>query len=53
VVVAACDGACPVVPGKRYDAWHLPDPIDQPIERVREIRDEIRARVAELLDDLG
>ena len=26
VVVATCDDACPVVPGKRYVAWRLPDP---------------------------
>jgi arsenate reductase (thioredoxin) len=52
VVVATCDDACPVVPGKRYIAWHLPDPKDQPIERVREIRDMIGRRVSELVDEL-
>ena len=52
VVVATCDDACPVIPGKRYLAWHLPDPKNQPIERVREIRDEIDRRVHELLTDL-
>ena len=49
VVVAACDGACPVVPGKQYANWGLPDPKHQPIERVREIRDEIARRVDELV----
>ena len=48
VVVATCDDACPVVPGKRYVSWQLPDPAGQPIERVREIRDEIARRVDEL-----
>jgi protein-tyrosine-phosphatase len=48
VVVATCDDACPVVPGKRYVRWNLPDPKHEPIERVREIRDEI----AGLLDTL-
>lgn len=52
VVVAACDDACPVVPGKRYVAWQLPDPKREPLERVREIRDEIEARVRELLAQL-
>jgi hypothetical protein len=47
-VIAACDGACPVVPGKRYENWTLPDPAGQPLERVREIRDEIARRVEEL-----
>jgi arsenate reductase len=53
VVVATCDDACPVVPGKRYVSWHLPDPKNQPLERVREIRDEIDRRVHELLDELS
>jgi arsenate reductase len=45
VVVATCDDACPVVPGKRYVAW-------QPVERVREIRDDIARRVQELVAEL-
>jgi arsenate reductase len=52
VIVATCDDACPVIPGKRYISWHLPDPKNQPLERVREIRDEIDRRVHELLDEL-
>jgi protein-tyrosine-phosphatase len=52
VVVATCDDACPVIPGKRYISWHLPDPKNEPIERVREIRDEIDRRVHELRDEL-
>jgi protein-tyrosine-phosphatase len=52
VIVATCDDACPVVPGKRYLSWHLPDPKHEPLGRVREIRDEIAARVHELVADL-
>jgi arsenate reductase (thioredoxin) len=52
VVVATCDDACPVIPGKRYISWHLPDPKNQPIERVRQIRDEIDRHVHEFLDEL-
>ena len=52
VVVATCDDACPVVPGKRYVAWRVPDPKNEPIERVREIRDEIAGRVRELAAEL-
>lgn len=52
VVVATCDDACPYVPGKRYLNWQLPDPKHEPLERVREIRDEIAARVAALLAEL-
>jgi arsenate reductase len=48
VIVATCDDACPVVPGKRYVAWQLPDPRGRPLDEVRAIRDDIAHRVAEL-----
>lgn len=52
VIVATCDDACPVVAGKRYIGWQLPDPKDEPLERVREIRDEIAGRVDALVREL-
>jgi arsenate reductase len=52
VVVATCDDACPVVPGKRYVNWQLPDPKDRAIEEVRAIRDEIAEHVRELVASL-
>jgi arsenate reductase len=52
VLVATCDDACPVVPGKRYVSWQLPDPKGRPLEDVRAIRDEIAARVRELAAEL-
>ena len=52
VVVATCDDACPVVPGKRYVSWQLPDPKNQPLEEVRRIRDDIAARVKRLAAEL-
>jgi arsenate reductase len=52
VVVATCDDACPYVPGKHYVNWQLPDPKNEPIERVREIRDDIATRVHELVVEL-
>jgi arsenate reductase len=48
VVVATCDDACPVVPGKRYVAWNLPDPIGRTLGEVRAIRDDIGRRVHDL-----
>jgi arsenate reductase (thioredoxin) len=48
LITMGCGEQCPVVPGVRRDDWPLPDPKAQPIERVREIRDEIRARVTAL-----
>ena len=52
VVVATCDDACPVVPGKRYVNWQLPDPKERPLGEVRAIRDDIATRVDALLSDL-
>ncbi len=52
VVTMGCGDACPVILGKRYIDWNLEDPKDKGIERVREIRDEIAARVEQLLTDL-
>jgi arsenate reductase (thioredoxin) len=53
IVVATCDDACPVVPGKRYVSWEIEDPLGGPIERVRRIRDEIARRVDELQVELA
>jgi arsenate reductase len=52
VVVATCDDACPVVPGKRYVNWQLPDPKARSLEEVRTIRDEIAQRVEQLVNEL-
>jgi arsenate reductase len=52
VVVATCDDACPVVPGKRYVSWQLPDPKNRPLDEVRAIRDEIADRVRALVAEL-
>jgi arsenate reductase len=52
VVVATCDDACPVVPGKRYVNWHLPDPKKLPLADVVTIRDDIERRVRELAQEL-
>jgi arsenate reductase len=52
VVTMGCGDACPYIPGKRYVDWELPDPKGLPIERVREIRDEIEDRVGELVAEL-
>ncbi len=53
LVTMGCGEACPHVPGLARDDWPLDDPKGQPLERVREIRDEIQARVARLVASLG
>jgi arsenate reductase len=52
VITMGCGDACPVIPGKRYIDWDLPDPSDLPPARVREIRDDISSRVGLLLESL-
>ena len=53
VVTMGCGDACPVYPGKRYQDWDLTDPVGQPLEAVRGIRDEISAQVVALLESVG
>lgn len=56
IVTMGCgvDQACPLFLGVRIDEdWGLDDPAGQPIEIVREIRDEIDSRVVDLLERLG
>jgi arsenate reductase (thioredoxin) len=52
VVTMGCGDACPYIPGKRYIDWELNDPKGLPIDRVREIRDDIGRRVEKLKDEL-
>ena len=51
VVTMGCGDECPFVPGRRYVDWELSDPAGGSPADVRAIRDEIRRRVAELLDE--
>jgi arsenate reductase len=50
LITMGCGEACPVIPGLRRLDWPLEDPKGKPIERVREIRDDVRQRVASLLE---
>jgi arsenate reductase len=52
VVTMGCGDECPYVPGKKYVDWDLTDPADKPLNEVRAIRDDIKARVRELARDL-
>jgi arsenate reductase len=53
LVTMGCGDECPYVPGAKRDDWPLEDPKGKPIERVREIRDEIRDRVQALIEHEG
>jgi protein-tyrosine-phosphatase/DNA-binding MarR family transcriptional regulator len=53
VITMGCGDACPIYPGRRYLDWELDDPVGLPLSRVREIRDEIEARVRQLLAEIA
>ena len=53
VAVSTCsEEVCPVTPGVRRINWVLEDPKNLPLERVREIRDEIEHSVEQLVQEL-
>jgi arsenate reductase (thioredoxin) len=52
VITMGCGDTCPYFPGKRYLDWPLADPAGQGVEAIRPIRDEIEAKVLELLREL-
>jgi arsenate reductase (thioredoxin) len=52
VITMGCGDACPVYPGKRYEDWVLDDPEGLCLDAVRPIRDEIRGRVENLIQEM-
>jgi arsenate reductase len=48
-ITLACGARCPFVPSTVED-WDLDDPAGKPIEEVRAIRDDVEARVHDLID---
>jgi arsenate reductase len=52
VITMGCGDECPIYPGKRYEDWKVDDPAGRDLEAVSQVRDEIRARVSALTDEL-
>lgn len=52
VITMGCGDSCPVLPGRRYVDWDLPDPEHATTEELRGIRDEVARRVTLLLHEL-
>jgi arsenate reductase len=52
VITMGCGDACPYFPGKRYEDWELTDPAGQPLDIVREVRDDIKGRIEKLVGEL-
>ena len=53
LITMGCGEACPYVLGLKRDDWPLEDPKAKPMELVRRIRDDIKARVESLLTREG
>ena len=51
LVTMGCGEKCPYVPGLRRDDWPLRDPKGLPVDDVRQVRDQIKHRVMELIDE--
>jgi arsenate reductase len=53
VAVSTCsEEVCPVTPGVRRISWEFDDPKNLPLPRVRQIREQIKQNVAELVQEL-
>ncbi len=53
LVTMGCGEACPHVPGLLREDWPLEDPKGKSVERVREIRDDVRRRVSTFVAERG
>jgi arsenate reductase (thioredoxin) len=53
VISMGCGDSCPILPGRRYEDWVLPDPARQSLDAIRPTRDQIEQRVRTLLSQLG
>ena len=53
LVTMGCGEKCPLIPGLERLDWSLSDPKGQPPAEVRRIRDDVRDRVAALVDTRG
>jgi arsenate reductase (thioredoxin) len=53
VITMGCGDTCPIYPGKRYEDWELEDPAGQGPDAVRPIRDDIRGRIENLIQELA
>jgi arsenate reductase len=52
VITMGCGNRCPILPGRRYEEWVLPDPAGLGVADVRSIHDEIGRRVRHLVEQL-
>ena len=53
LITMGCGEACPYVPGLKRADWPIQDPKGQPLERVRDIKEDVRQRVRKLVEEHG
>jgi protein-tyrosine-phosphatase len=53
VIAMGCGDVCPIYPGKKYVDWDLDDPEGMTISQVREVRDDIKVRVEQLIGEFA
>lgn len=53
VATMGCGDACPMVQAKQRADWSIPDPKDLPLDEFRGVRDLIRDKVQDTLNELG
>jgi arsenate reductase (thioredoxin) len=52
IVSMGCGIACPHVPAKQRIEWNIPDPIGEPLEFFRQVRDQIKSEIEQLKSHL-
>jgi protein-tyrosine-phosphatase len=52
VVTMGCGDACPWMPAKQFIDWQIPDPKNMEPGQFNEVRDLIKEKVRELVDEL-
>jgi protein-tyrosine-phosphatase len=52
IITMGCGEECPIVPGAQIIDWDLPDPAGQPIDFMRNVRDEIEKKVVNLIEEI-
>ena len=53
IITMGCGAdVCPAAFLPKIEDWKIEDPADQPVEKFREVRDEIRRRVEKLVEEM-
>jgi arsenate reductase len=52
IYTMGCVKTCPLTPPEKTEEWELEDPAGKPIEKFREVRDEIERRIKKLIAEL-